>query len=153
MLRIILDTNVLINGIEDEHSFTNQIVDLCLSGEVQPLISPQIKREYQRLEKRLITDPDYEDRLDEFYNSCEAVQSRSRVRIVEDDPDDNKFFACAKDGRADYIISDDHHLLDVATYKHTKIKTPEEFWNLHQTEFSTSNGEWRDWVKSIGIEA
>jgi len=152
MLRIILDTNVLINGIQDEFSNTNKIIDLCISGELQPLMSPPILKENKRLAKRLILDQDYLDKLDEFYNSCEMIHPRSRVRVVEDDPEDDKFFACAVDGEADYIISEDHHLLDIDSYKGVKVKAPEEFLNL-EAAASGSGGEWRDWVKSIGIGA
>ncbi|MFO7943639.1 MAG: putative toxin-antitoxin system toxin component, PIN family [Anaerolineales bacterium] len=46
---------------------------------------------------------------------------------VEDDPDDDKFLACAVEGAADYIISGDPHLLDIESYQEIPILTPRQF--------------------------
>ncbi len=40
------------------------------------------------------------------------------------DPDDDHVLACARAGRARYIVSGDRHLLDLALYKRIAILTP-----------------------------
>lgn len=152
MLRILLDTNVLVNGIQDEFSQTNQIIELCLNGEVQPLVSRVILSEYQRLAKQKISDAEYLAHLDEYYKNAETIRTKSKFRIIVDDPEDNKFLNCAVDGNADYIITDDHHLLEVEKFKGVKIKSPKEFWNMYQEEGDGKTSRaWSDWMKMIGI--
>ncbi|MBU1198966.1 MAG: putative toxin-antitoxin system toxin component, PIN family [Nanoarchaeota archaeon] len=45
---------------------------------------------------------------------------------MKNDPDDNKIIECALEGKADYIITQDKHLLDLKFDK-IKILTPREF--------------------------
>ena len=46
---------------------------------------------------------------------------------VCDDPDDDKFIACAISGRAKYIVSGDKHLLKEFGYAGLKIVTPRQY--------------------------
>ena len=46
------------------------------------------------------------------------------LRVVEDDPDDDKFIECAVELKADYVISGDRHLLAVGDYMGIKIQSP-----------------------------
>lgn len=53
----------------------------------------------------------------------------SQLNILKDDPSDNKFFSLAIDGKADYIISGDSHLLELKTFP--KMEPPPAWiWNL-----------------------
>ena len=36
-----------------------------------------------------------------------------RLEVINEDPDDNKILACADEGKADYIVTGDNHLLNV----------------------------------------
>ncbi len=47
--------------------------------------------------------------------------------MIDADPTDNVFFECALDGKADYIISGDKHLLDLGLYKGIQILKAKEF--------------------------
>lgn len=47
--------------------------------------------------------------------------------IIVDDPDDDALIACALGGAADYIISGDHHLLDLGEYQNIKMWTVSRF--------------------------
>jgi predicted nucleic acid-binding protein len=49
------------------------------------------------------------------------------VAIVPDDPDDDKFIACAIAAGASHIISGDPHLLTVGSYTSIQIMTPSQF--------------------------
>jgi predicted nucleic acid-binding protein len=44
-----------------------------------------------------------------------------RLNVIQADPTDNKYLACALEGEADYIVSGDRHLLDVGLYQGIKI--------------------------------
>jgi len=49
------------------------------------------------------------------------------VKVVEKDPDDDMFIACALAAEAAYIISGDHHLLDIGEYAGIRIVKVREF--------------------------
>lgn len=59
----------------------------------------------------------------------EALQTKGEltVEVIAQDPDDNKFLACAIEGEADYIVSGDHHLLDLGSYRCIPILRPAAF--------------------------
>ena len=42
---------------------------------------------------------------------------------VPNDPKDELFLACTLDGQADGIVSGDHHLLDLESYRNIPIMT------------------------------
>jgi hypothetical protein len=46
---------------------------------------------------------------------------------ISQDPDDDKFIACAVSGKADYSVSGDKHLLDIALYQGINILSPSRF--------------------------
>jgi predicted nucleic acid-binding protein len=56
------------------------------------------------------------------------------VEAVADDPADDLVLACAVEGNADFIISGDHHLLDLENYQGIKIVNPARFLDLLERE-------------------
>lgn len=55
------------------------------------------------------------------------LYSMPYYEAVCDDPDDDKFFACAIAGGADLIISGDKHLLKMSGYQGIKVVRPRQF--------------------------
>ncbi len=49
------------------------------------------------------------------------------IEISIEDPDDTKFITCAVQAGAKYIVSGDHHLLDLKEIEGIAIVTPAEF--------------------------
>lgn len=49
------------------------------------------------------------------------------IDSVCEDPDDDKFIACALESGCDYIVSGDRHLLKVSGYRNIKILKPRDF--------------------------
>ena len=58
---------------------------------------------------------------------AEQVEIEGSLQVVRADPDDDKFVECAIIGGASFIISSDHHLLDLGEYQNIKIASPEDF--------------------------
>ncbi len=57
-----------------------------------------------------------------------AVRVEGRViESVLNDPDDDFLLACAVEGKANYIVSGDEHLLQLGQYRGIKILTPRDF--------------------------
>jgi putative PIN family toxin of toxin-antitoxin system len=49
------------------------------------------------------------------------------LSVIREDPDDNRYLECAVEGRAEYIVSGDRHLLALGTYRQIAIVTPRAF--------------------------
>jgi len=58
---------------------------------------------------------------------AEIVSSPPLPHPVCEDPDDDKFLACALAAKAHIVISGDKHLLEVNGYKGVEIMRPREF--------------------------
>lgn len=147
-MKIILDTNVLVNGVRDEYSHTFRIIQKCIDGQLSPIMSSRILREYEQKANELITDDEYFDMLDDFYDSAEEVWTTSRIRASED-RQDNKFIEAAVDGGAEYIISSDADLLDVGEYNGVRMVSPAEFWNIYMENDEEEASEWTAMVKQM----
>ncbi len=61
------------------------------------------------------------------------VKPTQKVFKVKEDPDDNKFLECALEGKADYLITSDRHLLELGEFSKTKICKPTQFLKLQRT--------------------
>jgi uncharacterized protein len=53
---------------------------------------------------------------------AELVETTTSLRVVETDPDDDRFLELAVDGRADLIVSGDRHLLDLKEFRGIPIR-------------------------------
>lgn len=49
------------------------------------------------------------------------------LKVIDEDPTDNKFIAAAIEGEAEYVISGDEHLRKLGEFKGVKILSPGEF--------------------------
>ena len=55
---------------------------------------------------------------------------KNKLKIVKEDPDDNKILECAVEGKADFIVSQDSHLLKLREFHGIRIMSPEEFLEM-----------------------
>ena len=53
--------------------------------------------------------------------TAEVVEVVSKFSLVEEDPKDDMVIETAYDGRADFIVSGDRHLLALKNFKEIKI--------------------------------
>jgi predicted nucleic acid-binding protein len=58
---------------------------------------------------------------------ADVVTPRTPVRAITTDPDDNRILECALEGRADVIVSNDHHLLDVRAFQGIPVIAAPDF--------------------------
>lgn len=154
MPKVILDTNVLINGVQDENSYTYKIIAACIAGELQAVCSPKVQKEYKFLARQLVTDEEYLNVLDDFYEAAQVVNPKNFNDIISADPEDNKFLDAAEESKAEYIITEDAHLLDIENFEETKIVEPADFWASHTNEGPDDDegeGDWKNWTQDIGI--
>jgi uncharacterized protein len=143
-MKIVIDTNALINASEDDYSFSNRIIDEVIAGNIQAFANRQTVRENRLIAGRKIADPDYLSKLERFFDSVQEVQTQ-RISVVEDE-DDNKILASALAAGVDYLVSSDWHLLKLGEYQGVKILTPQGFW----AEYEQDSGQgWQDWMNKF----
>lgn len=151
MLTVVIDTNILINAWQDEYSYPKRVIDLIMQGKISGIASDKIKRENQFILDQLINDPEHYNLVSDFLNCLKIIKVHHHVRVVDQDPDDDKFISCALAGNADYIISQDNHLLEIGEYRGIKMVGPQEFW----FEYQKSEGEdendlsWASWAQDL----
>ena len=128
-MKIILDTNVFISGV----FFTGppyQILSAWRYGEVQLVISGEILEEYQRVGETLAQQfpgIDLGPIFELLAVKSELILAQGLPGPVCDDPDDDKFLACALASKVKLIVSGDKHLLRVSGYRRIVIVSPRKF--------------------------
>jgi putative PIN family toxin of toxin-antitoxin system len=86
--------------------------------------------EYRRIGERLaakFTGVSIESILALVATHATIVRARALPRRVCDDPDDDKFLACALAGRCRVVVSGDKGLLRVFGYRQIEVLTPRQF--------------------------
>lgn len=106
------------------------------AGRFQHLISAEILYEIIRVLREVFEYPD--ERLYDWYwlllTGSEFVMPRVTVNAIPEDPDDNKFLACAVEGDADYIVSEDHDLRRLEKYDSIDVLRKYEFLHLLEAQ-------------------
>lgn len=135
-LKVVMDTNVFISGV-----FFNgppyQILNAWQSGEFELVVSQEILDEYQRVGKIMAEERpkiDLNPILTFVLEHAKVYKSAKLKEPVCEDPDDDKFFACALASGSSVIISGDKHLLKVSGYQGIEVLKPREFLNKYLAE-------------------
>lgn len=135
-MRVVLDTNILISA-----TFWNgdseKIVTMAENGEIELILSKGILDEFSAvLDYKEIQDKIKNKNL-EMKRSVEKISSIAKLvvpsrklKIVKDDPDDDKILECALEGNADFIISNNWHLLSLKSFLGISIIKPNEFLGI-----------------------
>jgi hypothetical protein len=114
MMRIVVDTNVLVSGLLFG-GVPGEVVELWQKGMARPLCSKEIVEEYLRVlayPKFRLGEPEIEFILTrEILPYFEVIAVTPGKPMVLADPADDKFIWCALEGGAKVIVSGDEHLL------------------------------------------
>jgi putative PIN family toxin of toxin-antitoxin system len=128
-LKIVVDTNVLLVSILPRFSYY-KIFEEIQSGKVNVYVSNDIVSEYTEVFSRRYTPHITEILLNTLFNLPNVffVDPKFQWKLIELDPDDNKFVDCAVASSVDYIISNDRHfdiLKEIPFPKVTVLKAEE----------------------------
>lgn len=134
MIKVVIDTNVFVSSFFGGNP--RKILDLWKTAEVVLCLSKPIIDEYIEVLRRLGLQNERE--LDELlalfargFHVLFAAKTPS-LRVVEKDPDDDKFIECAVALKAPFVISGDKGLTAIQEYMGTKIVTPREFLAIYK---------------------
>ena len=128
MIKTVLDTNILISATFWSGS-SYQITLLAIQQKIVCYTSPSTIKEYARALKRDFkqNDNQIEERINAVLSFLQLVKPTVSVRIVKEDPDDDKIIEAALTAKVQYIVTGDKHLLKIKKYQNVKIVTPRAF--------------------------
>lgn len=133
-MKVVLDTNVLVSAIIKRDGNSSRLLsqaglqyewltcDFILSELTDVLSRKHIQTKY----RPWVTPT----RIKKFLIISQSLATRVKIRsqpTVAADPKDNIILACALDGRADYLVTGDPHLLSLKSVKGAHILTPAHF--------------------------
>ena len=137
MIRIVLDTNLFVSALLKPGSNADLIFHAVRDERVLLLLSDDVCQEiarvltYPKIRKRLkASDQEIEQFLQLFGMVAVITPGLLELPPLEADPDDTKYLVCAVEGRADFIVSGDHHLTDLLSYRGIRIVNPAVFMQI-----------------------
>ena len=123
MLKVVLDTNVLISAILFGGK-PRQILEKAIRGEIRLCLSEPILEELKGVLQR--SKFDYSPEmiqviLTELTGISDFVNPSKTIDVVSQDPEDNRIVECAVEAGANYIITGDFHLLKLSRYRNIEV--------------------------------
>ncbi len=129
---MVLDTNIFIAAYFNRKSASARIIDLCLDNEHELIFSSRLHKEVELILNNVKAEGEFQERIQNLFMNASQVKPTQKVFMVKEDPDDNKFLECALEGKADYLITSDRHLLELGEFARTKICKPTQFLKLQR---------------------
>lgn len=129
MKRVVLDTNVTISAFFWK-GYSRLIYDQIKERKLVMLLSNEMEKEFIRVlgyEKFDLAPKEIPSFIRNLRSHAEFVETSTKISVIVADPTDNIFLECAIDGRADYIISGDSHLLNLREHAGIQILKAKEF--------------------------
>jgi putative PIN family toxin of toxin-antitoxin system len=131
MLRLVIDTNVVISALIKPESNPALIMSLILRGNCTLCVTEKIFVEYEEVSARGKFKKLDQASVREFLSTLRRrvlwVVPRFMADGVTKDPDDNAFLECALESKADFLITGDIHHFPEKKFHHTSVVTPGEF--------------------------
>jgi uncharacterized protein len=129
MTTAVYDTNVIVSAALTAEGIPASLVALALSSQVRLFYSPAILEEYTEVLRRpkFHLDPQaVAALLQDLTHAATIVHPTRRIRAALDE-DDNRFLECARQARADYLVTGNKRHFPFATFEGTQIVSPAEF--------------------------
>lgn len=136
-MRVVFDTNVWLSAVFWEGE-AEKLIRKALSKKIEIIITKDIISEIveilNREEKfqRFIQNKrkSIEDVVRIVLISSDFIETRSKLDIIKEHEKDNIILEAALDGRADYIVSYDKHILNMLEFRKIKILSPSDFFRI-----------------------
>jgi uncharacterized protein len=118
VIRVTADSNIYISALHYGGP-PDRLLDLARAGVIHLTISDEILAEVSRVlrdkfgwSKELVSLA--EARIADF---TERVTPTQKVNVVKDDPADNRILECAVEGKSEYLVTRDNHLLKLKSFR------------------------------------
>ena len=129
-MKIVFDTNILISALITTGK-PRELLHEATEGQIQLILSKGILKEFGEVSndpriRKYVDQDDIIAFLKIIDKVAKITKVKSRFKAVKDDPDDDVVLKTAFDGKADYIVSGDKHLLSHGAFRGIKILTADE---------------------------
>ena len=134
MIRAVIDTNTLISALGWKEGNPRKVLELCIFDKCKLIESIKLIKEFVSVISRpkfhFINEEEKNQFLIFLLQISSLVEPKIKLGVIKEDPKDNMVLECAVEGKVDYIISGDQHLLKLNEFEGIKIVAPKEFLEL-----------------------
>ncbi len=137
MIRAVLDANVFVSGILNGKGYPGRILAAWRDERFYLVISEAILEEVSRVlrypkiaARHRWNDAQIQVFIEDLSHLAILTTGELNLSVIADDPPDNRYLECAVEGAAGYLVSGDHHLLNLAHYGGIEILAPRAFVEL-----------------------
>jgi len=135
-MRVVLDTVIFVRALINPHGkwgrllfeFSDHYVVVLLPEIIREILSvlyrPSLRRRFPQM-----AEPLHVGQILAVLEEAEVVEPSRRLSVCRD-PDDDKFFECAVEGRAQYVVSEDRDILHVGEFEGVKTIAADELIRL-----------------------
>jgi putative PIN family toxin of toxin-antitoxin system len=137
-MKLTLDTNVLVSSFISKKGQPAALLDAALIlPRLELVLSEPILDELSDV----LTMPEVRERFpfsleevretaSDLRNASRMVELVSSLKVVKDDPKDDVIVNTAWDGKADFIVSGDHHLRNLKKFRKIRIVSASSMLNI-----------------------
>lgn len=129
MIRAVFDTNVLISSFLGRGA-PFEVLELVYEGKVRLITSIELFNEFISVieRDRFGLPKSLRERMTTvIYEISEFVEPKIRVDKISHGESDNRVLEAALEGKAEFIVSGDRHLLDLKRWRGIEILSAREF--------------------------
>lgn len=133
-MKAVLDTNVVISAVLIKGSIPEEILSASSEGLFELVTSPALIEEIRRvvgrdrIRNRVGWGEAEAAEFVERYGATTTVVAPVRaITVIDVDEADNRVLEAAIEGQVDYVVSGDHHLLDLGEFEGIRVVSPARF--------------------------
>ena len=142
MLRVILDTNVIVSAFISPNSVPGRVLRFFVNDAkfvlvLSPALVDELRHTLRRPRVRKyvgLSERALEARIAELEALADPINGTLALNVSVRDPDDVFVIAAAVEGRADYVVTGDNDLLTLGAYEGVPIVTPRAFLDVLNSE-------------------
>lgn len=137
MYRLVVDTNVIVSASIRIGKPYQLLLEILFGGKCTLVMSNEIISEIREVlgkPKLCLGENDINGVVLPLESLSDIIETKSKLRVVKEDHDDDIFVDAAFDGRADYIVSGDRHLLNLKEYRGIRVVTAAEMLGILQSD-------------------
>ncbi len=125
---VVFDTNILFSAMGWKGS-PYTCLQIAREGIITHVTCLEILTEfYEKLQLKMgLSTAQAARAVGEFLSFSRLITIENKLRAVPADPDDDKVLECALLGKVDFIVSGDHHLLEIKEFEGIPILRAVEF--------------------------
>jgi len=132
MLRVTVDTNILVSGLNFLRSKPFEFLELARTGKINVTVSGAILNEMEEVLRRKFawTDQEIADGRRYVKTIARTVTPAVRLDVIKEDPPDNRILECAVSAGSCYIVTGDKDLLRLGRYDGIHILAVADFLKI-----------------------